>query len=148
MSTYTQILYQIVFSTKNREKTLITNHQEKLFKYIWGIIKNNKSVLYQINGMEDHVHIVTHLHPTVSLSSFVKDIKMSSSVWIKKQDIFPDFTTWQEGYGGFTYSIYEKNKLINYVKDQKDHHKTKTFMEEYIELLNEHNIKFDKSYLL
>ena len=62
--------------------------------------------------------------------------------------IFPDFTTWQEGYGGFTYSIYEKNKLINYVKDQKDHHKTKTFMEEYIELLNEHNIKFDKSYLL
>ena len=79
MSTYTQILYQIVFSTKYRKKVLIKEHREKLYKYIWGILKNKKCVLYQINGVEDHLHIATHVHPTVDVSSLVKDIKTASS---------------------------------------------------------------------
>jgi len=69
MSTYTQILYQIVFSTKNRDKVLTEDKRPELFNYIWGIIKNNKSFLYQINGVEDHIHILTHLHPSISLSN-------------------------------------------------------------------------------
>ena len=148
MATYTQILYQIVFSTKNREKTLIKEHQEKLYRYIWGILKNKKCVLYQINGIEDHLHIATHIHPTVAVSSLVKDIKVASSVWIKEQNIFPNFIAWQEGYGAFTYSIKEKEALVNYIKTQEAHHKGKTFREEYINLLNEHEIEFDKKYLL
>ena len=148
MSTYTQILYQIVFSTKNREKILIKEHREKLFRYIWGILKNKKCVLYQINGIEDHIHIATHIHPTIAVSSLVKDIKIASSVWIKEQDIFPDFTGWQIGYGAFTYSFKEKNVLINYIKKQEQHHQTKNFREEYIELLNDRQIEFDEKYLL
>lgn len=148
MATYTQILYQIVFSTKNREETLIKENREKLFHYIWGILKNKQCTLYQINGVENHLHIATHLHPTVALASIVKDIKVSSSVWIKEQGIFPYFTAWQEGYGAFTYSAKDKPALVNYIKNQETHHHVKTFREEFIELLNEHGIEFDEKYLL
>lgn len=148
MATYTQILYQIVFSTKNREKVLLKENREKLFRYIWGTLKNKNCTLYQVNGTEDHLHIATHLHPTVSLSALVKDIKVSSSIWIKEQNIFPDFSAWQEGYGAFTYSTKEKSALINYIKSQETHHHVKTFREEFVELLTEHGINFDEKYLL
>ena len=148
MSTYTQILYQIVFSTKYRESTLTKNKRDELFKYIWGLLKNKKCHLYRINGVEDHLHIVTHLHPTVSLSSLVKDIKVASSLYIKEQNLFENFTSWQEGYGAFTYTIKEKDRLIEYVKNQEAHHSIKTFKQEYIELLTEHGIEFDEKYLL
>ncbi len=148
MSTYTQILYQIVFSTKNREKVLNKEHKEKLFRYIWGLLKNKKCILYQINGVEDHLHIATHIHPVISVSSLVKDIKIASSIWIKEQNLFPDFKAWQSGYGAFTYSLKEMKNLINYIKNQEEHHKNITFREEYINLLNEHQINFDEKYLL
>jgi len=148
MSTYTQILYQIVFGTKNREQTLTKNNRNELFKYIWGILKNKSCHLYRINGVEDHIHIVTHLHPTIALSTLVKDIKISSSLYIKEQHLFNNFTNWQDGYSAFTYSIQEKDRLIENVKNQEEHHKTKSFTEEYIDLLNEHGIEFDEKYLL
>lgn len=148
MSTYTQILYQIVFSTKNREQTLTKSNRQELFKYIWGILKNKHCHLYRINGVDDHLHIITHLHPSVSLASLIKDIKTASSIYIKKDGIFQKFSGWQDGYGAFTYSIKEKERLIEYVKNQEEHHKIKTFREEYIELLKEHGIEFDEKYLL
>jgi len=148
MSTYTQILYQIVFSTKNHQRTLTNPNRQELFKYISGILKNKNCHLYQINGVEDHLHIVIHLHPTVSLASLIKDIKIASSEHIKKNSLFLNFAGWQDGYGAFTYSIKEKGRLIEYVKNQEEHHKTKTFKEEYIELLNEHGIDYEEKYLL
>ena len=147
MSTYTQIIYQIVFSTKRRERTLTANGRDELFKYITGLLKNKNCHLYQINGVEDHLHIVTHLHPTVSLSSLVKDIKVSSALYIKENNLFKNFSSWQEGYGAFTYSIKEKDRLIEYVKNQVEHHRIKTFKEEYIEFLKEYEIAFDEKYL-
>ncbi len=148
MSTYTQILYQIVFSTKNRERTLVQAKCEDLFKYIGGIHKNKNCHLYRVNGVEDHIHIVTHIHPSIALSNLIKDIKLATSEWIKKNNLFENFKGWQNGYGAFTYSIKEKDRLIEYVKNQEEHHKVKTFREEFIELLNEHNIEFDEKYLL
>jgi REP element-mobilizing transposase RayT len=148
MSTYTQILYQIVFSTKNREHTLVRDKQKELYQYIWGILKNKKCHLYQIGGITDHIHILTHLHPSIALSSIIKDIKLSSNEYIKKQNLFADFNGWQEGYGAFTYSVKDKNNLVNYIKNQEEHHKNKTFKEEFIELLNEHGIEFEEKYLL
>lgn len=97
MSTYTQILYQIVFSTKNRERTLIKSNRDELFKYIVGICENKNCHLYRINGVEDHLHIITHIHPSLSLSSLVKDIKLASSEYIKKNNLFPQFSGWQSG---------------------------------------------------
>ena len=148
MSTYTQILYQIVFSTKNRVPTLEAESRKELFKYIWGVLQNKKCHLYQIGGVEDHLHIITHLHPSIALADLIKDIKLASTENIKERNLFPKFNGWQNGYGAFTYSIKEKENLIAYVKNQEAHHKIKTFKEEYIELLNEHGIEFEEKYLL
>ncbi|HBX49969.1 MAG: transposase [Bacteroidetes bacterium RIFOXYA12_FULL_35_11] len=148
MSTYTQIIYQIVFGPKNNEKTLTKKDRAELFKYISGIISNKKCHLYQINGVEDHIHIVTHLHPSVALASLIKDIKVASSIFIRKANLFQSFSGWQDGYGAFTYSIKEKDRLINYVKNQETHHKSKILRDEMIDLLNEHGIEFDEKYLL
>ena len=120
MSTYNQILYQIVFGTKYHYKTLIKENREELYKYIWGILKNKNCHLYQINGVEDHLHILTHLHPTIALANLIKDIKIASSKYIKEQGLFPDFDAWQVGYGAFTYSIDRKEILINEYKNKLD----------------------------
>lgn len=147
MSTYTQIIYQIVFSTKNRVPVLHKTGRPDLFKYIWGILKNKKCHLYQINGVEDHIHILTHIHPSVALSQLVKDIKLASSFYIKENKLFFGFDGWQEGYGAFTYSLKEKERLINYVKNQEEHHKKTSFRDEYMSLLNEFEIDFEEKYL-
>jgi REP element-mobilizing transposase RayT len=127
---------------------LSKNKRDDLYKYISGVLENKKCHLYRIGGIEDHVHIVTHLHPTVSLSDLVKDIKLSSSEFIKSNKLFQNFNGWQEGYGAFTYSIKQKDVLIEYVKNQEEHHRMKTFREEYLELLQEHGIEYNEKYLL
>jgi REP element-mobilizing transposase RayT len=146
MSTYTQILYHIVFSTKNREKVLIKEKRKELFAYIWGILKNKNCHLYQINGVSDHIHIATHIHPSVALADLVKDIKLASGSLIKKTNLFPGFSSWQSGYGAFTYSIDAKDNLINYIKNQEDHHKKITFIDEYKLMLKENEIELDEKY--
>ena len=147
MGTFTQTLYQIVFSTKYRKKTLSKDERLELFKSIWGVLKNNNCHLYRINGVEDQIHIITGLHPSVALANLVKDIKLGSTSFIKEKKVFPNFGGWQDGYSAFTYSIDAKDNLIEYVKNQEEHHKIKTFKEELIELLNEHGIEFDEKYL-
>jgi REP element-mobilizing transposase RayT len=121
---------------------------EELYRYIWGILKSNNCTLYQINGTENHLHIVSHIHPSVAISSLVKDIKISSSNYIKSKGIFPDFDAWQGGYGAFTYHTSLKNTLVNYVKNQREHHRKTTFREEYIELLEEHGVEYNPIYLI
>jgi len=148
MSTYTQICYHIVFSTKGREPVLKADRREELFRYIWGILKNRQSHLYRINGVEDHLHILTGLHPTVSLADLVKDIKTGSAHWIKKRSVFPLFAHWQDGYAAFTHSKGEIDGLIEYIKGQKEHHRRTTFVEEYRKLLLEAGIEFDERYML
>ncbi|MEO8146648.1 MAG: IS200/IS605 family transposase [Bacteroidia bacterium] len=148
MSSYRQIYYQIVFGTKFRKPTITEGHCEELYKFIWGVIKNRNCKLYRINGIEDHIHIFSDLHPSIALADYVKEIKTASSIWMKETDMFPDFEGWQDGYGAFTYSIREKDKIINYVKKQKQHHKKETFYDEFKRLLNENGIEFDEKYLL
>jgi putative transposase len=148
MSTYKQIFYQIVFSTKNRIPAITEENEQELYKYIWGITKAQKCLLYRINGMADHIHIFSDLHPTVCLSNYVKDIKVASSSWIKDKGYFPGFPGWQDGYGAFTYNLNDKARIVDYVKNQKEHHKTESFLDEYKRLLNENGIDFDEKYLL
>ena len=148
MSTYTQILYQLVFSTNNHEHTLFKERRTELYKYIWGILKNKDCHLYRIGGVSDHIHIVVALHPNVALASLIKDIKVASSLEIKRAKLFPLFDGWQKGYGAFTYSFKEMNALVEYVKNQEEHHKGITFKEELESLLIEHGISYDPKYLL
>ena len=147
MATYKQIVYQLVFSTKNRERTLTKINREVLFKYIWGILKNNDCHLYRINGVEDHLHIVTSLHPSIALANLIKDIKVASSKMIKVENLFPNFKGWQDGYGAFTYQYNVIDNLIKYVKNQEEHHKKESFIDEYKRLLIEFGVEFDEKYL-
>ena len=96
MGTHRQIFYQIVFGTKNRKPTIDKASDEELYKYISGIIKNKKCKLYRINGIEDHIHIMSDLHPTVTLSDYVKDIKVASNLWMKDSGSFPSFEEWSD----------------------------------------------------
>ena len=148
MSTFTQILYHIVFSTKHREMSLSHDKRPELFKYIWGVIAEKKSHPYWINGVEDHLHIATHIHPTVALSPLIKDIKLASISFIKNNHVFGNFDGWQDGYAAFTISYRDKDTLINYIKNQEIHHKTLSYREELKALLAEHGIEFDEKYLL
>ena len=147
MSTYTQILYHIVYSTKGRQRTVTPGKKVDLFKYLHGVLANKQCHLYRINGTEDHIHLLTHIHPAISLSSMIKDMKISSSKFIKETQLFPKFSGWQDGYGAFTHSIKEKERLINYIKNQEKHHLKTSFKEEYIRLLEEHDIEFKEEYL-
>ena len=144
MSTYTQIHYHFVFSTKLRERTLDKARRDDLFRFVWGILQRRKCHLYRIGGVEDHIHLLTSLHPTIALSDLVKEIKTTTSSWIKGQHVFPRFVHWQDGYGAFTHSMPDRERLIEYIKGQEDHHKRVTFREEYEALLAEAGLKISE----
>ena len=148
MSTYTQIIYHFVFSTKYRKPTLVQSEKKRLFAYIHQVLTNKKCHLYRINGMEDHLHILTHVHPMIAPSALIKDIKLASSDFIKSECIFPSFNGWQDGYAAFTETIKAKERLMQYIKNQEEHHKKVTFLEEHKSLLEEYEIEFDPKYLL
>jgi REP element-mobilizing transposase RayT len=147
MSTYTQIYYHVIFSTKDRRPVLTKDRREELFRYIWGVIKNCQCHLYRLNGVEDHVHILVGLHPTQALADLVKHVKTGSSKWIKENNIFPGFVGWQDGYGAFTLSSAEKDAVIEYIKGQEEHHKRFSFRDEFRKILEEAGVKFEEKYL-
>ena len=143
---YTQILYHIVLRTKYSELSIAQKNVSSLYKYIWGIIKNKKGKLYRINGMADHIHILSDLHPSFSLADFVKSIKVATSLWLKQSADFPDFQGWEEGYAAFTYSYKEKEVIINYIKNQQKHHQKENTPNELKRLWIENGMKPDKRY--
>ncbi len=147
MSTYTQIIYHVIFTTKNREKNLLELNQKRLYRFICQTIENKNCKVFQINGMEDHMHLAIFLHPSISLSDLVKDIKVSSNYWIRREKIFPNFKSWQIGYGAFSYSIKELPRVVRYIKNQKEHHRKKSYIEESIKLLEDNGVKYDEAFL-
>ncbi|WP_227005982.1 IS200/IS605 family transposase [Marinifilum sp. N1E240] len=148
MSSYRQIYYHVIFRTKSSEKILPLDQLQHLFAYMHGIIKNKKCHLYRINGMEDHIHIFTDLHPSIALADFMRELKTSSSIWLKQNHDFPDFKGWASGYAALTKSHHEKDQIINYVKNQQEHHKKESFVDEYRRLLEEAGIEILEEYFL
>jgi putative transposase len=149
MSTFTQILYQIVFGSKDYTTFLNRENQGKLFGYIVGMLNKRNCHSYQVGGYANHVHIVTHLSPTINLADLVREIKkVSHEMMVRDRKSFPDFPGWQVGYGAFTYHISMKPVLINYVLNQEQHHKGITFKEEMIQLLNDNLVQFKEEYLI
>lgn len=149
MSTFTQILYQIVFGSKDYTTFLNRENQGKLFGYIVGMLNKRNCHSYQVGGYANHVHIVTHLSPTINLADLVREIKKAShEMMVRDRKSFPDFPGWQVGYGAFTYHISMKPVLINYVLNQEQHHKGITFKEEMIQLLNDNLVQFKEEYLI
>ena len=146
MSSFRQILYHIVFRTKNNAKTILLSESEELYRYIWGIIKNKKGNLLRINGMEDHIHILSDLPPTIALADYVREIKGSSSHWFKGNPKFPTFDGWADGYAALTYTWRDKDMIVDYIKNQRTHHKQTDFVTEYRKLLEEHGVAIDERY--
>lgn len=146
-STFSQIYIQIVFAVKGRESLIHSSWEEELHKYISGTVKNKEQKLIAINGMPDHIHILIGMKPTCCLSDLVREIKKSSNDFIKEKKFVREKFTWQEGYGAFSYSHSSLDNVINYIKNQKEHHQKKTFKEEYLELLHKFEIEFKPEYL-
>ena len=143
---YTQILYHIVLRTKRSEPAIVQENAASLYKYVWGIVKNKKGKLYRINGMEDHVHILSDLHPSFALADFVKSIKVATSLWMKQSSDFPEFKGWEEGYAAFTCSYKDKEMLINYIKKQQEHHRKENARDELMRLWIENGMEPDMHY--
>jgi putative transposase len=146
MSSYRQILYHIVFRTKDNKISLSNESNNELFAYITGFIKNKNCFLYRINGMEDHIHILCDLHPNIALADFMRDLKTSTSFWLKRNDKYPNFEGWADGYAALTYSFRDKEMIINYIKNQVEHHKKESFKEELRRLLKEQGVKIDERF--
>jgi putative transposase len=146
MSSYRQVLYHIIFRTKDGKATLPLEHAKELYAYMLGIIKNKNCFLYRINGMEDHIHMLSDLHPNIALADYMRDIKTASSLWLKQHEKFRTFEGWADGYAALTYTWRDKDMIVNYIKNQQEHHKKETFEDEYKRLLEEHGINIDYKY--
>jgi len=141
---YVQLLYHIIIRTKANQPTLSLEHSEELYRYIWHITKNKNSILYRVNGTEDHLHMLISLHPCVSLSDFIREMKAKTSKMLKCTVGFELFTAWSKGYAALTYSLKEKERIVNYIKKQREHHKSVSFRNEYIGFLSEMGFEFEE----
>ena len=146
MSSYRQLLYHFVFRTKDSQPTIDQDNAGQLYAYITGIIRNKNSHLCRINGTANHLHIITDLHPSVAIADFMRELKVSTSLWMKNNGLFPAFNGWSEGYGAFTCSYIDMGTLIDYIKNQQDHHKKRSFEEEYRRFILEAGINIDESF--
>jgi putative transposase len=148
MSSYRQILYHLIFHTKWNCKTLIQGDSHELYAYIMGIIQNKHCHLYRINGVENHIHILSDLHPSIALADYMKDIKVASSIWIKQSGKFPKFSGWAVGYSAFTHNWKDKEKIICYIRNQQIHHQTELFENELRRLMKENGVEVNEKYFL
>ena len=146
-NTYTQIHIQFVFAVKHRKGIIHNSFKDDLYKYITSIIQTHNHKLLAVNGMPDHIHILIGMRPTQSISDLLQDIKGSSSKWINENKFLNVKFEWQEGYAAFSYSKSSVEKVINYIKNQEEHHRRKTFKEEYLKLLEDFEIDFDERYI-
>jgi len=146
-NTFTQIYVQIVFAVKGRQNLISEKLRDRLEKYMCGIVSNNKSKPIAVYCNPDHTHILIGLHPSVSISDMARGIKANSSKWINEQKLIVGKFSWQEGYGAFSYSKSQVDSVVKYILNQPEHHRKKSFREEYINLLNRFEIEFDEKYL-
>jgi REP element-mobilizing transposase RayT len=145
--TFSQIYIQVVFAVKGRESMIHSNWEEELYRYISGIVRNKGQKMLAINGMPDHLHFFIGMQPACCLSDLVREIKKSSNDFIKEKGFTKFQFKWQEGYGAFSYSRSQLDDVINYIENQKEHHRKKTFKEEYIDFLKKFKIEYDEKYL-
>lgn len=143
---FTQLIYHIVFRTKYSIQAITERYETELYAYILGYMRNKGYHLYRIGGMPDHVHLLVSIPPSVSLSEFVRDLKASTSKMLRDNPRFPNFQGWNNGYAAFTYSSNEKDMICNYIKNQKAHHKSRTFVDEYKEYAQSLGIAIDESH--
>jgi|SRR5262245_71909 len=146
-NTYTALFYHVVFSTKNRVELIKPDIEERIWAYVGGIARNHKMTAIQIGGVEDHLHTLIMAPPTLAPFEIAKYLKGESSKWIHEEfPILRDFA-WQDGYGAFTVSKANVPAVVNYIQNQRMHHQTQTFQEEYLQFLERAGVEYDERYL-
>ena len=146
-NTYTQIHLHLIFAVKYRTGIIEDKWKDELYKYITGIIQSNNHKLLIINGMPDHIHILIGIRPNQSVSELLQDIKGSSSKWINEKGFVKGKFEWQEGFGAFSYSKSQIKDVIKYIENQEEHHKKRTFREEYLAFLDAFEVEYNEKYI-
>jgi len=146
-NTYSQIYIHIIFAVQGRQNLIPKKHREELHKYITGIVQNRGQKMLAIFCMPDHSHILTGMKPSISVSDLARDIKAGSSKFINENKWMKGKFNWQEGFGAFSYSRSQIDTVIKYILRQEEHHRRRTFKEEYIELLKKFEVEYDEQYL-
>jgi len=147
MSTFSQIYIQIIFAVKNRNALIDSTWEERLYQYITGIVQNKEQKMLAINGIPNHIHFFIGMKPSCCISDLVREVKKSSNDFINENKFSKHKFYWQEGFGAFSYSHSQIDAVVKYVLNQKEHHKKQTFKDEYIQFLQNFNIKYDEKYL-
>ncbi len=145
--TFTQLYVHLIFAVQHRQYLLHNPVAPRVFEYMSGIVRDLKHKSIIVNGMPDHVHILLGLHPSISISDTVHDIKRGSSLWINQERMFRGKFAWQEGYGAFSYSRSQLNDVYHYIENQQEHHRRRTFREEYVDFLEKFALEYDAHYL-
>ncbi len=147
-NTFTQIYLHLVFAVQNRISLIQPEWKDELYKYITGIVQNNGHKLIAINGMPNHLHIAVGYKPHQLIPDLLQDIKAYSSKWINRKKFIKGNFNWQQGYGAFSFSHSQIDRVVKYINNQEQHHKKQTFREEYLSLLKKYHIQFDEKYIL
>jgi putative transposase len=144
---YTNLLYHIIFSTKDRRPLITDYYRVRLYDYIGGTIRSLGGISLELNGTEDHVHLLTKLRPNKAVSDVLRDLKANASGWM--HDIFPELKdfSWQRGYGAFTVSQSNVDEVRRYIAHQKEHHKKTSFRDEFNQFLKVNGIQYDERFL-
>lgn len=147
-SSYTNLIYHIIFSTKDRQPLIPEDCQERLYEYLGGTIRGLGGIALAINGTEDHVHILAKLRPDQALSNVLRELKANSSGWV--HEAFPSLQefSWQRGYGAFTVSQSNVNTVQDYIARQKEHHLQKSSRDEFLEALKKNGVEYEEQYLV
>jgi len=146
-STYSQIYIQVVFAVKGRNNLIQPDWEERLYQYITGIVQNKSQKMLAINGVSNHIHFLIGMQPSCCLSDLVREIKKSSNKFVNENKYCRPLFSWQEGFGAFSYSLSQRDHVIQYIHKQKEHHRKKTFREEYTALLRKFEIEYKEEYL-
>ncbi|MBQ9654951.1 MAG: IS200/IS605 family transposase [Prevotella sp.] len=146
---YTNLIYHIVFRPHGSRPVIVEAHEKELYAYILGFCRAKGCVLYRIGGMPDHIHMLVSINQSISVSDFVRELKVSTNKFIKQnREHFPDFTKWAEGYCAISYNFRDKDMIYNYIKNQKEHHKRVGFYDELKQMCQENGINIDDMYFL
>jgi putative transposase len=146
-NTYTSLHYHFTFSTKNREPWIVAEIENRVWAYVGVIARHHQMIALQVGGIEDHVHALVMAPPTLNPSEIAQYLKGESSKWIHEEFSNLRLFEWQDGYGGFTVSKSQIPDVIAYIQNQREHHRKRTFQEEYLELLKKHDVDYDERYL-
>ncbi len=146
-NTYSQITIHSVFAVKYRENFITKDWRDNLHQYISGIITKKGAKSLAVGGWKDHVHILFGMPVTTCISDFMSTVKANSSKWINEQNFLENKFQWQDGYAAFSYARSQRNIVINYIINQEEHHRTKSFREEYLKMLSDFDVAYDDKYL-